>query len=120
MNEKPGVQTPWIEINQLLAPDERFSVKSPEWQGFLLAPKHSSQLAALFYLLHQKNISVCVQGRGSCTIPKTEHSVIVSARAFSQVLWNEQGIVEVGAGCSLSHLHSFLFENKQEIALEEE
>src|SRR5689334_21183911 len=104
MREKPGACTPWKGINQLLAPDERFEVHFPHWQGFLLAPKHSAQLAALFYLLYQEKIAVCIQGRGSHSFPSSEHSVIVSARAFSQITWHEQGVVEAGAGCSLFHL----------------
>jgi hypothetical protein len=117
MKEKPGVQTPWNNINQVLAPDERFEVNFPHWQGFLFAPKQPSQLAALLYLLDQEGISICVQGRGTRSLPK-EHSVIISARAFSNVVWHEQGIVEVGAGCHLSYLHQFLFERNQEVALE--
>jgi len=122
MSEKPGAQTPWPTINQLLLPDERFEVQGPHWKGFLLAPKHSSQLAALFYLLHQQGIAFCVQGRGTTTSdPQSYHSVIVSARAFSQLfLHDQEGILEAGAGCSLSHLHQFLFERQQEIALEED
>lgn len=118
--EKPGAQIPWAKINQLLAPDERFEVHSPQWEGLLLAPRHPSQLAALLYLLRQEEISVCVQGRGTHFLPTAKHSVVVSTRAFSQVFWHEQGVVEVGAGCSLSHLHQFLFERNQEVALGED
>lgn len=119
-SEKPGAQTPWMRINQLLAPDERFELHLPHWKGFILTPKHSSQLAALLYLLYQEGIPACIQGRGNCHLPLAEDAVIVSARAFSQITWHEQGVVEVGAGCSLSHLQQFLFERKQEVALEED
>jgi hypothetical protein len=118
MSEKPGAQTPWNEINQMLATDERFEVHLPNWNGFLLAPKHSSQLAALLYLLTQKGLPFTVQGRGTISHPELCHTLIVSARAFSQLILHEDGVVEVGAGCPLSHLHQFLFERKQEIALE--
>lgn len=118
MSEKPGAFIPWSGINQLLAPDERFEVIHSNWKGFLLAPKHSSQLAALFYFLHQHKIEFCIQGRGNEMFP-SHPTLIVSARAFSGLVLHEQDVVEVGAGCSLSHLHQFLFERKQEISLEE-
>lgn len=118
MNEKPGAQTPWMAINQLLAADERFDVRLPQWQGFLLAPKQPAQLAALLYLIREAGIRVCVQGRGTEAFPLAEHQAIISARAFSQIVWHEQGIVEVGAGCALSHVQQFLFEKDQEVALE--
>ncbi len=117
--EKPGAQTPWADINQLLAPDERFEVQLSNWRGFLLAPKHSSQLAALFYVINKQGLEFCVQGRGTITCPQPHHLLIISARAFSQIFLHEQGTVEVGAGCSLSHLHQFLFERQRETALEE-
>jgi hypothetical protein len=120
MKEKPGAQTPWSRVNQLLTSDERFEVDSPHWKGFLLAPKQSSQLAALLYFLNQANIAFCVQGRGHDSLPSSEHTVIISARSFSQMAWHEHGVVEVGAGCPLSLLHQFLFERSQEIALEED
>lgn len=120
MTEKPGASTPWLEVNQLLAPDECFEVRFAHWHGFLLAPKHSSQLAALLYLLHQKGVNICVQGRGNDSFPLAEHTVIVSTRAFSQIIWHEEGVVEVGAGSALSHLHQFLFERNQDVALEED
>lgn len=120
MVEKPGAQMPWADLNQLLATDERFEVQTSDWRGFLLAPKHAAQLAALLYLLCQQKIVFCVQGRGTVARPSSPHALIISARSFSQcVLHEEQGIVEVGAGTSLSHLHQFLFERKQEVALEE-
>lgn len=117
MKEKPGAQTPWLKINQLLAPDERFEIHFPQGQGLLLAPKHSSQLAALLYLLRQEKVNVFVQEGKTNVVPKHENSVLVSARAFSQIIWYDQGIVEIGAGCSLSHLYQFLFERNQEVAL---
>ncbi len=117
--EKPGVQTPWSSINQLLAADERFAVTSEGWQGYLLAPKRVSQLAALFYLLHQQHLSFSIQGRGTTEDEKISlPTLIVSARSFSQLAFHEQGIVEVGAGCSLSQLQSYLFEKKHEVGLE--
>lgn len=119
MKERPGAQTPWMGINQLLAPDECFEVLLPHWQGFLLAPKYASQLAALLYVLRQEGVFACIQGRGTQVVPLKKHAVIVSTRAFSQIAWYEQGIVEVGAGCSLSHLQQFLFERNQEVTLEE-
>jgi hypothetical protein len=118
MKEKPGAHTPWTEINQLLAPDERFEVSQSNQQGFLLAPKHSSQLAALLYLICRQGVPFSVQGRGTSVHPN--HSLIISARAFSQLIFHEKGVVEVGAGCPLSHLHQFLFERKREIPLEED
>lgn len=118
MKEKPGVQTPWAKINQLLAYDERFEVEFSYWQGFLLAPKQSSQLAALLYFLNQSNIRFCIQGKGSTSFPSIEHAVIISTRFFSQMMWYEHGVVEVGAGCSLNLLHQFLFEKNHEVALE--
>lgn len=119
MKEKPGAQTPWTRINQLLSSDECFEAGYPHWQGFLLAPKHASQLAALLYYLNQSNIPFCLQGRGHDSLPSPEQAVIVSARSFSQIVWHEQGVVEAGAGCPLSLLHQFLFERGQEVALEE-
>lgn len=120
MKEKPGAQTPWTQVNQLLASDERFEVYFPHWQGFLLVPKQSSQLAALLYFLNQSGIAFCVQGRGHASFPLPEHAAIISTRSFSQIVWHEHGVVEVGAGCPLSLLHQFLFERSQEVALEED
>lgn len=118
-SEKPGAQTPWTEINHLLAADERFELHEENWNGFLLAPKHSSSLAALLYLLSQQALAFCVQGKGTRMHPEPHHRLVVSARAFSQVAWHEQRVVEIGAGCSLFHLQQFLFERQQEMALEE-
>lgn len=119
ITEKPGASTPWTGINQLLGPDERFEIQGSNGNGFLLAPKHASQLAALLFLLHQQGLSFHVQGKGTTSFPQPCHSLVVSVRAFSQIILHEQGVVEVGAGCPLSHLHQFLFERKQEVALEE-
>jgi len=118
MSETPGAQTPWSGINRLLGADERFEVHRSHWKGFLLAPKHTSQLAALLYFLHQEEIPFCVQGRGTSFFPADCHSVIVSARAFLQTVWHDHGAVGVGAGCSVSHLNQFLLEVKQETPLE--
>lgn len=117
--EKPGCLTPWSEINHLLAVDERFEVQILSWKGFVLAPKHSSTLAALLYLLAQQALPFCVQGKGTSLRLEAHHSLIISTRAFSQLMWYEQGVVEVGAGCSLFHLQQFLFERNQEMAFEE-
>ncbi len=116
--EKPGAQTPWNDINQLLAPDERFEVKLPNWEGFLLAPKQSAQLAALLYLLHQHGLPFSVHGRGTATHPEANKRIIVSARAFTQVYLQEDGVVEVGAGCTIAQLHGDLFARKFEVSLE--
>lgn len=119
MSEKPGAQTPWKCIDQLLSPDERFDMHISNWKGFLLVPKHASQLAALLYLLREEGIVFHVQGKGTSALPAANCSIIVSARAFSHLVWHEHGVVEAGAGCMLSHLQQFLFERKQEVALEE-
>lgn len=118
MIEKPGAHTRWNKVNQLLAPDERFELLSPKGKNFLLAPKHASQLAALLYILHQEGIDVSVQGGGFDAPALIENSVIISVRAFSQLIWYEQGVVEAGAGSALSYLHQFLFEKNQEVALD--
>lgn len=120
MSERPGIQTPWLGINQLLASEERFEFRLPHWQGFLLTPIHPSQLAALLYFIRQEGIQACVQGRGTNALPLSRHQVIISTRAFTKIVWHEDGIVEVGAGCSLSYLYQFLFERNQEVALEGE
>ncbi len=120
MSEQPGAQTPWKCIDQLLLLDERFEVRSSDWKGFLLAPKQASQLAALLYLLREEGIAFHVQGKGTSVRPAAHCSVIVSARAFSHLVWHEQGVVEAGAGCTLSHLQQFLFERNQEVAVEED
>jgi hypothetical protein len=117
-SEKPGGQTPWASINQLLAPDERFEVHSSHGKGYLLAPKQTSQVVALLYLLHQASLPFCVQGRGTCFKPHSPELLIVSMRAFSQVIFHPQGVCEVGAGCSISHLHHVLAEHEQEVSLE--
>jgi FAD/FMN-containing dehydrogenase len=116
--EKPGVQTPWLAVNQVLAPDERFEAVSHDWKGFLLAPRYSSQLAALLFILHREGIEFGVQGRGTRFRPDTKHPVTISTRAFSQIIWHDQGVIEAGAGCSLCNLHQFLYENGQETPLE--
>ena len=116
--EKPGAQTPWNGINQLLAPEERYEVKSSNWEGFLLAPKQSAQLAALLYLLHQHGLPFCVQGRGTTTRPEANQRIIVSARAFTQVYLQEDSVVEAGAGCTVAQLHGDLFTRKFEVSLE--
>lgn len=119
MKETPGAQLPWSEIQHLLTPSERFEISSLDWRGFLLAPRHSSQLAALLYLLSQQNIFCCVQGKGHENHPLPHQQAIVSIRAFSQLIFHEQGIVEAGAGASLKDLCQFLSEQHHEIALEE-
>lgn len=120
MSEKPGAKTPWGDINQLLAPQERFEISFSHWKGWLLIPTSSSQLAALLYLLSQAEILFCIQGRGSSFFPSQKQNVIVSARALTQIVWHAHGIVEAGAGCSLRDLQQFLLERNREICLEED
>jgi len=116
--EMPGAQTPWRTINQLLAPDERFTLHLPEWKGFLLAPKHPSQMVALLFFIQQEKIAFCVQGSGNKFRPTQKDVVVISPRSFCQNIWHPQGIVEVGGGCSISQLQQFLFERNQEVLLE--
>jgi FAD/FMN-containing dehydrogenase len=117
-SEKLGAGTPWIAINQLLAPDERFEVHDLSWKGYLLAPKQTAQLVALLYLLRQASLPFCVQGRGTWLKPGPHQLLIVSMRAFSQVVFHSPGLCEVGAGCSISQLHHALAECEQEKGLE--
>lgn len=116
VNEKPGALTPWACINQLLAPDERFAIKSAERLQYLLAPKHASQLAAVFYLLNQQNIAFDLQGNG----PDSSCLVIVSGRAFTQLQIHDQNVIEAGAGISLADVHQFLLDLKLEASMEED
>lgn len=113
--EKPGASTPWPSINQLLAPDERFAVESLSRSHYLFAPKHPSQLTALFYLLNQQKIKFEVQE----VFSHSDLQAMVSARAFSQLHFYEEGVVEAGAGISLYELHQFLSDVKQETSFEE-
>jgi len=118
--EIPGASTPWARVNQLLSADERFSFQfNSDRQGYLLAPKQPSRLAALFYFLQQENIPFCIQGRGSHTFVTEQDVLFISSRAFTEIRLGSEGIVEVGAGCPLSQLHQFLFEHNQEVSLEE-
>lgn len=114
MKEIPNGVTPWKSINQLLFPQERFERISPDWKGFLCAPTHPSRLAALLYSLREENIPFCVDQESS------NSTLVISPRAFLHLDWYEDGVVEVGAGCSLSLLQQFLFERKQEVMLEED
>lgn len=107
MKEMPGAETPWRRVNQLLAPDERFFISRGEKTKILLAPRHSSQLAALFYFLNQEGVAFSLRD-----LDHQDNTLIVTPRAFSQLHWHDHGVVEVGAGCTFSHLHSFLFERK--------
>lgn len=116
VKELPGAHTPWKEINQLLAPDERFEMQLPHWNGFLLVPRYPSQLSALFYFLHQEKIPFVMNEEGG--LHQGTHSVKISGRAFSQINWHENSTVEIGGGCALSYLNSFLLERKDEVALE--
>ena len=122
MKEMPGAQTPWTAINQLLAPDERFEIHSSlsEQKQLLLAPKHASQLSALFYLIKQQGIPFSIQGKGSTLHYENSELLILSSRAFTHLLWHEPGIIEAGAGCPLLQIHQFLFQNNQETILEED
>lgn len=115
--EKPGAQTPWLFVNQLLTADERFEVCYAEWKGFLLAPKTTSSLAALLYLLHQHHIPFYVQGQKIKKNPSP--ACFVSARAFSHFLVHEGDVIEIGAGCSLMDLQPILFEKQLEVNVEE-
>lgn len=113
MKEMPAAETPWRRVNQLLAPDERFFISRGEKTKILLAPRHSSQIAALFYFLNQEGVGFSLRD-----LDHQESTLIVTPRAFSQLHWHDHGVVEVGAGCTFSHLHSFLFEKKYEVAVE--
>lgn len=125
MREIPGAATPWLEVNRLLAPDERFELVFPQGAVFLLAPKQASQAAALLFFLSQEQIAYLIEGRESLgefkngIQPPIENRpfVIVSSRAFVQMKWNEDGAAEVGSGCPLTQLHQFLYERNQEIAI---
>lgn len=117
MKEIPGALTPWKEVNQLLAPDERFAMQLSHGNGFLLAPRHPSQISALLYFLHQEKIPFSMQDQEDSLDHQTD-SVRISARVFSQINWYEHGVVEVGGGCSLSLLQQFLFERNHEVAVE--
>lgn len=114
--ETPGAHTPWSFVNQLLADDERFEVSCLDQVSFLLAPKTTSRLVALLYCLHQHSIPFSVQGK---EMKEPFPTCSVSARAFSRLMMHEQDILEVGAGCSLIDLQSFLFEKRLEVNVEE-
>jgi hypothetical protein len=117
IREKPGAATPWSAINQLLAPEERYHIQMPGWQGFILAPQHVSRLTALLYLLDEEGIPFQSHG----LLPKSDLpcELIVSVRAFSRLSLNDDDILEVEGGCSFSLLHSYLFERKCEILIGE-
>ena len=109
----PGAETPWRTVNQLLAPDERFWISKNESKRILLAPRHPSQIAALFYFLTQEGVDFSHRN-----VNDQDSEVTVTLRAFSQLHWHDHGIVEVGAGCQFSTLHSFLFERRHEVGIE--
>lgn len=50
--------------------------------------------------------------------PEVHHALIISARSFSQIVIQEDEMIEVGAGCSLSDLHRVLLENRYEVSFE--
>lgn len=117
--EKPGAQTPWLEVNQLLKLDERFDLCCSGWEGLLLAPRDVSQLAALLFFLREQQIDFHVQGNGTIALPERNQRVIISARVFSQItLHEDSGVLEVGAGAGINSLHSILFERNHEVNFE--
>jgi len=113
MSEKPGAQTPWSQINRILPAEERFEVHAADWKGYLFAPSQPSSLTALLYLIRQDDLKVCIDHGNGNKKPLHHHHAILSTRAFVQKLFHEQGIVEVGAGCTLGQLNGFLLEKKQ-------
>lgn len=119
MKEKPAAILPWHGINKLLAPDEKFEVTDIHWKGFLVAPKQRSQLAALLFFLYSENIAFCIAGRGFTSRTRDDPPLVVSARAFSNILLYNESIVEVGAGATIQQLQQFLYERKQEVCFEE-
>lgn len=119
IKEIPSAVTPWAQVNELLSSQERFSVECNGSQRYLLTPKHSSQLAALFYFFRQHHLSFSIQGREGDPCDLNPQAPIISTRGFSHIQWYPEGIVEIGGGCPLDRLHQFLFEFKEETPLEE-
>lgn len=116
--EMPGVETPWISINQLLNSHERFHLyPSAEEPFFLFAPKSPSKLSALLYLLKEEKICFCSDLLQDCSREK-KYQVLLSVRALSEIAIHEEGWVEVGAGCQLAHLQSRLFEAGYELGVD--
>lgn len=119
--EKPGISTPWTNVNQLLAADERFEVVEEDWQGIILAPKSAPKLAALFYLLKEHQQPFHLMGRGHEWPDIAQRlSLFISARAFQHCEMNQNGVVTIGAGCDAKVIHNYLWNKGYEISLEEE
>lgn len=118
--EKPGAETPWSSINDLLKGDERFKAIYPDWQGFIVAPKTLSRLSALLNVLNEEQLDFHVQNQyASFPFAPIQHSLVISLKSFNQVrLINNQG-VEVEAGCDLNTFSISLFAQRYEVGLEE-
>lgn len=116
IQERPGAITLWGAINSMLAPDERFEIQSPQSLQILLAPKHSSKLAALLFHLRQEKIAFAIEGEGAASA----FPLIVSSRALLNLTFHDYGVLEAGAGSTLTEVNQFLYQYKQEVAWEDE
>ncbi|WP_068470082.1 FAD-binding protein [Candidatus Protochlamydia phocaeensis] len=116
-NERPGVHTPWQAINKMLDAEERFEKEGKEWSGYLFAPKNISKLSALLYLLKELHIHYGFHNQGEAF--NYDWQALVSARAFSHLLFLQDGCIEIGAGYPFSMLSSSLNAQGYEIGWEE-
>ena len=121
IKEIPGFETPWREINLLLSPEERFKVISPSQPAILLVPRSVSTLAALLFVLYEKELKWQACGTHIPLISDPVSFIWVSYRAFSSVSYDDQEkTITCGAGCSFSQVTRALCERKREVPLEEE
>ncbi|MBA3722790.1 MAG: FAD-binding oxidoreductase [Parachlamydiaceae bacterium] len=121
IEEKPGVMTPWAEINHLLTADERFEIIHPNFKNrYLFAPKNLSRLSALLFLLEQKGLDFNIIGLGnSVSLPIFEHQIFLTVRALNQIHKISNSVVEVEAGCDLRTLQSTLMTYNCELGFED-
>lgn len=120
MIEKPNAITRWSSVNQLLDPDERFEISLRNHSFYNLVPKHSTRLIALVYTLNSEKIPFKIMYEWDCGFECIESMtpVFISIRYFNSCAIDDDGILEVGSGCSLFEISSLLFTNRKEIALE--
>jgi FAD/FMN-containing dehydrogenase len=116
--EVPGANTPWLEIDKILKPDERFEcIYHSVSIGFLFAPKSVSQLSALLFLCSERRLKTSF--KIEINLSHSPQQVIISRRALNKIesIDSINNIIEVQAGCTLQEIHSELFAYRLELGL---
>ena len=117
LREIPGAETPWAEINKLLEPAERLTWKRGTDEGFLLAPKDKSRLAAAVFHCRERDLPIQVSGTGTLSSSSWHpghSSAVISGRHLVHMDLVGEDQIQVGAGVLLLKAR---FEKWREVTL---